>query len=150
VLVGGQKAWHYTDQVKLDKLKTELATERGSIANAETKLQSLDAEIKRADAEREQLKSGLDLIEVRYPSGIPSEAYDPYKQSVTRYNELVNAHNAIIQNYNTLYAAYSGQVDAYNQKVTQFNTLAKDIGSTWYVIPVPCGRMGAHGTRAHK
>jgi predicted ATPase len=38
------------------------------------------------------------------------------------------------------YQNYSETLDMYNAKVKQYNELAKDVGTTWYVVPIPGGK----------
>ncbi|WP_219811174.1 hypothetical protein [Bacillus thuringiensis] len=36
-----------------------------------------------------------------------------------------------------LYTLYKTNIDTYNQKVNEANDLAKEIGSTWILVPIP-------------
>ena len=150
VLVGGQKIWHHSDQKKLDTLKTELKLERTTINGAETRLQNFEERIKEINSEKNPIGLHLKKIEEQFPNGIPSNIYASYKSSVSHYNELVRTHNAMLQMYNAIYEKYSAEIDNYNMDVKKANALAKKIGGTWYLIPIPIpGKHGVHEASPH-
>lgn len=117
MLVGGQKLWHHDDQVKLDNIKTSLASENTKINNLEAELKTLEIKIKRSES---------------YINNVGQNSND--------YNSLVDEHNAKIANYNVIYNEYKRGIDQYNLHVNEANELAKSIGSTWYVVPIPGGK----------
>lgn len=120
VLVGGRKLWHRGDQAKLDTLKTSLASENSRIDSLETQLKSLEADIRKSES---------------YINSIDQYSSD--------YNNLVDQYNAKISRYNSLYSDYENSINQYNTHVNEANELAKKIGSTWYIVPIP-GSKGAY------
>jgi hypothetical protein len=137
VLVGGQELYHHQDQVTLDSMERVLETERADIHRAAMELQALSGAVDSTEIEISRLKSSITGIENRYPAGIPTTLYAGYSRDVDRHNTLARAHNASLAQYEALYAAYSARVDGFNSMVDSANALAKSIGGTWYIVPVP-------------
>jgi cell division protein FtsB len=139
-LVGGQKLWHHRDQVNLDTLKARLDSQRSEITQCESELNTLNASSGQSAATIANLKSRVHTIEQQYPSGIPPSIYYSYSQLIDQCNSLVASHNETIARYNALYDDYSQRVERYNAIVKDSNAIARQIGVTWYVIPVPAPR----------
>ena len=148
VLVGGQWLWHHGDQAKLDLLKTELNSETTTISGVEAKLDGLKNEIREADEKGRKLKEWIDSVEQEFSAGIPEYLFATYKKAVKLFNESAAKHNESLSAYNAVYQGYSAQIDAHNRKVEQANTLAKSVGSTWYLVPVPGRRSGTHASHS--
>ena len=55
------------------------------------------------------------------------------------YNELVGKYNTELESYKANLANYNARIDPLNTKVSQANALAKEIGTTSYLVPVPAG-----------
>lgn len=126
VLVGGQKVWHHDDEAKLDELKVELKDLKASIGGYEDLLTEIDGELTGS-------KEEVDSYESDFPEGIPEEYYEDYTSAVNGYNEQLDT-------YNIEYDKYSSEIDSYNEKVEEANAVSEDIGSTWYVVPMPGGK----------
>jgi len=143
-LVGGQKLWHYGDQKRLDELKEILNTEKVNIESLEKELKNMEQCLDTYTIRINKLKSDIQLIENRYPRGIPSNIYNNYIQLINDYNSLVDTYNSTLNKYNSKYEDYSHQIDKYNAMVVEANNLAKKIGTTWYVVPVPIPGVKTH------
>jgi multidrug resistance efflux pump len=119
VFVGGQKLWHSGDQKKLDQIKAVLETEKNAIDDVEAQLVVKNINM-------DKLKKDIDALK--------------NSRDIDRYNRLVDDYNMKLGAYNQQYDDYEKRLNSYNQKVNEANELAKKIGSTWYVIPVPVGK----------
>jgi curved DNA-binding protein CbpA len=64
-----------------------------------------------------------------------------YDSDVDLYNANVDRYNSMLNKYNSLYSSYESKLDAYNTKVDQYNTLADEIGTEWYIVPVPKSKL---------
>lgn len=146
ILVGAQELWHRGDNAKLDLLKMQLKSEREIIGSAETKLEGLEASVKRLESEASDLNGSIGRLETQYPQGVPSALYAAYERSVSDYNRLVGQRSAALATYSATYDNYSAQLDAYNEKVKAANALAERVGGTWYVVPIPVPGRGAHSS----
>jgi chromosome segregation ATPase len=122
-VVGGQKLYHHDDQARLDSLKSELKEQKATIDNDESELTSKEDDLS-------SLKEEVETYESDYPDGVPEEYYDEYRQKV-------NDYNSQLTDYKDQYSTYQNELGSYNEKVKEANALAKKIGSTWYIVPVP-------------
>ncbi len=137
VLVGGQNALHAGDQARLDEIKKQLEVEKTQISSLEANLSSLGQTLDSYEARISDLKSHIRAIEVSYPNGAPSAVYADYQRMLAEHNSMIAPYNSNLSQFKAMYADYSSRVDRYNTKVDEANALAKKIGSTWVVVPVP-------------
>ncbi len=79
------------------------------------------------------LKEEVEDYESEYPDVIPEDYYEDYTSAVDSYNEQLDT-------YNEEYDKYISEIDNYNEKVEEANAVAKEIGSTYYVVPMPGGK----------
>jgi hypothetical protein len=140
VAVGGQKLWHHGEKVKLETLKAQLDAQHSEITQREAELKVFGATSDQSAVTIAGLRTRADRIEEQYPSGIPRSIYPSYSELVDQCNLLVASHNANIARYNALYEDYSQRIERYNALVKEANATAKQIGGTWYIIPVPAPR----------
>jgi septal ring factor EnvC (AmiA/AmiB activator) len=140
VLVGGQKLWHHGAQQRLTTLNAQLDAQGSEIKQREAELKTLIASSEQSSATIAGLRAHVQRIEDQYPSGIPQSMYPSYVKLVDQCNLLVAGHNLDIARYNSLYEDYSQRIERYNALVKEANATSKQIGGTWYVIPVPVPR----------
>jgi len=119
VFVGGQEALHHGDQSRLDTLKTELTTEKAQ-------LESLSATI---TSEESYLTT-------------TGKQMDTYKANgqISAYNSLVDPYNSTYDAYVANINQYNASLPSYNAKAEEANKLAKNIGSTYYIVPLPTSK----------
>lgn len=112
VLVGGQEIIHHGDKVNLDKIEAELNNQKKDIERMELEIK---AKLNFLDMTKKQIDSTTNVVE---------------------HNRLVDKYNLELPSYNSLNKQYSQKIDEYNMKVNEANNLSKEIGSTWYVVPI--------------
>jgi len=132
VLVGGQYVWYYADNQKL-----------------EARLQQMEKDLAGSASQIEAVKAGIKAVEKANPRGIPEDKYAAYSRSVRYHNELVEAHNQKVAEQQVVHGDYSSRVDQFNGLVEEANSLAKKIGGTWYVVPMPRAGGKASAKQAH-
>jgi hypothetical protein len=118
VLVGGQKVWHSGDQKKLTQIQSILDDEKKDLDRIEGELTSKNANLDKLEIDLKANKNG----------------------NIDRYNKLVDEYNMKLGAYNQQYDDYKKRITSYNDKVNEANSIAKKIGSTWYVVPIPVGK----------
>ncbi len=135
ILVGGQKLWHLNDQKRLDEIKTDLEAQLPKIKSLEKELETLEISLDQMESRMNQLDVEIRTIESANPQGIPQAIYFSYSQKVDEYNSLIKQYNTSLTRFKNLYPDYSARVDSYNALVDEANSLAREIGGTWIIIP---------------
>lgn len=144
VFVGVQKLWHHVNQVKFERLRGELQSDRRRIDGMESQLRAMVDELDQSESELKDLRGEIDKVEQRHPAGVPSKLYEGYSRMVERHNDLVNAHSALLDRQRVLYQDYLSEIERYNSLAGEANSLARKANTTWYLIPIP--RVGMSGT----
>jgi hypothetical protein len=128
------------------------------LSNLGTDLDGQEARIRDVAGQIETLKTNIDTIERRWPNSVPSSIYGQYSQMVDEHNRLVDQHTAMVAQYKSSVAKYNDslarfqadsrtyddKINQYNALVTEGNGLAKTVGTTWFIIPVPRGGEHEH------
>lgn len=115
VLVGGQEALHSGDKKKLDQMKIELDAGLKEITSLEFQINALDSDL-------QTLKNQIDSTD-----------------DIDDKNVLIDRYNSNLPAYKISYDKYSTKLISYNLEVNNANELAKKIGSTYYLLPIPVG-----------
>lgn len=171
LLVGGQKIAHWKDQSRLDEIHRQLDAEKGEIDRLEGQLKTSDSMLSGLEADLDAqearirdvrstidgLSAEIDAVERGSAGGVPSSLYARYSQMVDDHNRLVDQQKLMVAKYNRDAQQYNGllsrfqadsktyddKIEHYNAQVNEGNGLARTIGTTWFIVPVPRG--GAHG-----
>lgn len=140
LLVGGQNLYKKDDVNKFETLKKEIKSEEIALKIKENELETMQVRINILKDSMNQIKTEVNVIESKYPSGVPSEIYSHYKYQVNNYNNKAREFNDILEKFNPIYEEYLDDLESTNSKINEANILSKEIGGTWYVIPIP-GRV---------
>ncbi|MDB5166851.1 MAG: hypothetical protein JWM37_923 [Candidatus Saccharibacteria bacterium] len=119
VAFGVQKIANRDDQKKLDSLTSQIDTQEKTLNDLDKKITAEEAQLTALDKKITDEEETADD--------------ETYNNDVAAYNKLVDLYKADID-------AYNKQIPAYNAKVTEANELAKKVGSTWYVVPLPTNK----------
>jgi hypothetical protein len=68
---------------------------------------------------------------------------DQQKLMVAKYNRDVQQYNGLLSRFQADSKTYDDKIEHYNAQVNEGNGVARTIGTTWFIVPVPRG--GAHG-----
>lgn len=142
VLVGAQKMWHHRDQIRFDQIKQQLNVEQPKIEQIKSDLRNIENTLDQSEVEMTNLRKQIESVEAKYPDGIPAALYNDYSHTIEQHNVRVSSYNVTLGQYNVLYEDYTVRIAQYNSQVEEVNALAKKIGTTWYVVPVPVPRSG--------
>ena len=143
LLVGGHLWRHRDDPARLDALAQRLEAEQVEITALEAQLSTLAGTLERTEASIQQLGFRIQNVELRYPSGVPSDRYAEYTADVERYNAEIRSYNDGIARYERLGQQYSAQVDAFNQLAEEANALAVELEDIPHLLPVDLSRRAA-------
>lgn len=122
LLLGGQSAFKSEDEKRFESLKSQIESEKAL-------LDSQDARITSEENDLLQLKQRMD-------------SYKAFG-NVGEYNHLVDQYNVQLASYTADIDNYNSKLPAFNSKVEEANNLAKSVGSTWYLVPIPTGKHSA-------
>lgn len=116
VFVGAQSLYHSKDNAKLEVIKSDLDEKLKNIRNQEGILKAQENFL-------DKTKRTIDIT-----------------TDVDDHNNLVDKYNVEISLYRANYSRYSQDLESYNLNVNEANKLAKEVGTTWYVVPIPRGK----------
>jgi len=118
-VVGGQKVWER--QRAAQRAVTELASDRGGIAQSEAELDALDRAIDASEARLKALDAKVTAVEREHPGGIPASIHPDYSRLVSEENQAVAEHNALVARHTALRSDYTERVDRHNARVADAN-----------------------------
>lgn len=131
-----QEVFKSDEKAQLESLEKQLSTERDQILKVENEIKIMRQDLEVLNDRLLDLDSTIVEYENSYPDGIPEEYYEDYTSSIELYNSILAEYEDLYESQNLEYQDYNESINKFNKKVKEAELLAKDVGSTWIVLPI--------------
>jgi hypothetical protein len=102
------------------------------------KCENIKIELFILEKELHDLKNNLSIIEDKKKDIDKLTILNNYsKVSPKEYNMLVDEYNKNVPKYNNMINIEKEKIDKYNELINEYNTLAKNAYSRWWLLPFP-------------
>jgi len=135
-----QQYFKQDDLAELNQLEHDLSQKEFLINAKESELKYMEEEIDRIWMDAEKFGGFIDKAEDIYPEGIPDHDYDKYMEMVNHYHSIIDDYETKLQQYEYEYGIYTDWIDEYNGIVKEAELLAKEVGTSWVILPIKIKR----------
>jgi hypothetical protein len=122
-----------------------IAAERPALDSTQKRLDYYTRQMKNLELGMRRLQSQSEMLKHEYPDGLPQQVYVvQFLPLKGQYDALAGTYNEMSANRAKLGDDHQQRVAIFNRLVDSANVLAKKIGGTWLLIPLPGRGHGSH------